>query len=70
MVATGSELSCNSSGNTHVSETSGAQCGADFVENDEFDADLERLVGAWRWLPDDVRHAIMALVSTAESNNP
>ena len=66
---TGFEHVQESSGNSDVFKTSGAECGADaagwHIPVAQDDPDLKKLIDAWRSLPAPMRAAICSIVQAA-----
>ena len=68
MPCAGVEHPAQTSGKTPVSETGGAECGAQRAPEGQFEPDLQRLIDAWAALPDALKTGIMAMVSTASGD--
>ena len=68
----GFELVKESSGNSEVFKTSGAECGADaagwHIPTSHPDHDLKQLIEAWTGLPAEIRAAIMLIASSCKSS--
>ena len=68
---TGFELVKETSRNSDVFKTSGAECGADtagwHIPFAQGDPDLKKLIDAWRSLPAPMRAAICSIVQAARA---
>jgi hypothetical protein len=66
---TGFELVKETTGNSDVFKTSGAECGADTAgwHIPVADADLQKLIEGWSALPVEIRAAIMLIASCKSS---
>ena len=68
----GFELVKETTGNSDVFKTSGAECGADtagwHIPIAQDDPDLKKLIEAWTGLPAEIRAAIMLIASSCKSS--
>ena len=69
---TGFEHVQESSGNSDVFKTDGAECGADaagwHIPVAQDDPDLKKLIEGWRALPVEIREGIMLIASSCKSS--
>ena len=67
----GFELVKETTGNSDVFKTGGAECGADagwHIPTSHLDHDLKQLIEAWTGLPAEIRAAIKLIASSCKSS--